>query len=154
MLRAANNKPQSVSQLCVLWSFMYYLKHLSKLSPAKIGTVFRKYWCPNWGTLLIRGGQLDWVAVVRRQPPARRLLRLLVHLLLLHGLRAAGWDCRYFLCFFILNIVCSAWPDNKEKCTQLFDYCITYVENDSQEKGPFVTKVRTICIDNNWIDIS
>ena len=47
-----------------------------------------------------------------------------------------------------LNIVCSAWPDNKEKCTQLFDYCITYVENDSQEKGPFVTKVRTICIDN------
>ena len=33
---------------------------------------------------------------------------------------------------------------NKEKCTNLFDYCITYTEknaNITDSKDPFVTKV-------------
>ena len=44
------------------------------------------------------------------------------------------------------------WPDNKEKCTNLFNYCITYVDkhnntnkdadsNDLEEDDPFVVKV-------------
>ena len=33
------------------------------------------------------------------------------------------------------------WPDNKEKCTELFDYCVTYTEAEQTPDKPFVTKV-------------
>ena len=71
---------------------MYYVlsKTFEQIVTSQNWNRFPKVLMSKLGTLLIRGGQLDWVAVVRRQPPARRLLRLLVHLLLLHGLRAAG----------------------------------------------------------------
>ena len=36
----------------------------------------------------------------------------------------------------------SAWPDNKEKCTELFDYCVTYTEEEPNPDKPFVTKVK------------
>lgn len=35
----------------------------------------------------------------------------------------------------------SVWPDNKEKCTELFDYCVTYTEEEPNPDKPFVTKV-------------
>ena len=42
----------------------------------------------------------------------------------------------------MFNCVCvPAWPDNKEKCTELFDYCVTYTEQDPNPDKPFVTKV-------------
>ena len=40
---------------------------------------------------------------------------------------------------YIIKIFVVAWPDNKEKCTELFDYCVTYLE--SEDKAPFVSKV-------------
>ena len=35
----------------------------------------------------------------------------------------------------------SAWPENRGKCTHLFDYCITYIEDDDSDKGSFVSEV-------------
>ena len=47
----------------------------------------------------------------------------------------------------------TGWPDNKEKCTNLFNYCITYVDkhnntgnnnnnnNGLKDDDPFVVKV-------------
>lgn len=33
------------------------------------------------------------------------------------------------------------WPGNQGKCTHLFDYCITYIEDDDSDKGSFVSEV-------------
>ena len=30
----------------------------------------------------------------------------------------------------------TGWPDNKEKCTNLFNYCITYVDKHNNTGGP------------------
>jgi len=53
------------------------------------------------------------------------------------------YDC-LFLYFSCTDYEEPAWPGNKEKCTNLFDYCITYTEknaNSTDPKDPFVTKI-------------
>ena len=53
---------------------------------------------------------------------------------------------------YVVHTQSPGWPDNKEKCTNLFNYCITYVDkhnntnkdadsNDPEEDDPFVVKV-------------
>jgi len=53
------------------------------------------------------------------------------------------YDC-LFLYFSCTDYEKPEWPGNKEKCTNLFDYCITYTEkhaNSTHPKDPFVTKI-------------
>merc|ERR1719206_584494 len=53
------------------------------------------------------------------------------------------YDC-LFLYFSCTDYEEPAWPGNKKKCTNLFDYCITYTEkhaNSTDPKDPFVTKI-------------
>jgi len=53
------------------------------------------------------------------------------------------YDC-LFLYFSCTDYETPEWPENKEKCTNLFDYCITYTEkyaNISDPQDPFVTKI-------------
>jgi len=53
------------------------------------------------------------------------------------------YDC-LFLYFSCTDYEEPAWPGNKDKCTNLFDYCITYTEknaNSTDPKDPFVTKI-------------
>jgi len=54
------------------------------------------------------------------------------------------YDC-LFLYFSCTDYEKPEWPGNKEKCTSLFDYCITYTEkhaNSTEDNtDPFVTKI-------------
>ena len=38
-------------------------------------------------------------------------------------------------------LIISEWPGNKEKCTNLFDYCITYTEKNANITTDIINKI-------------
>ena len=79
------------------------------------------------------------MALVRCKPSTNRLLGLPVHFLLVHRLWGARFEQGNVKIAWKNSNLFAAWPDNKAKCTELFDYCVTYLE--SGDKAPFIAKI-------------